>query len=94
MCESILQDSDKSDDDKKSYLAEVIKEVSVISGRSSKTPTETLTCGQNRTITDVDETKDDRQAAAFNQTANNQTSAGRKDDVETAQRMVLMVQVI
>lgn len=49
---------------------------------------------QNETITDVDETKDDRQAVAINRTSNNQTSAGRKDDVETAQRMVLIVQVI
>ena len=69
-------------------------EVSAISRRSRKAPTETLTGVQNETMTDADQTKDDRKAAAINQTANNQTSAGRKYDVETAQRMVLMVQVI
>ena len=69
-------------------------EVSTISGPSRKTQTETLTGVQNESITDVDETKDDRQAVVINQTANNRTSTGRKDDVETAQRMVLMVQVI
>lgn len=53
-----------------------------------------MTGVQNESITDIDETKDDRQAVVINQTANNRTSTGRKDDVETAQRMMLMVQVI
>ena len=46
----------------------IITEVWIIPGRPSKTPAENLAAAQNETITDADETKYDRQAAAANQT--------------------------